>query len=701
MALALTTRGTAYHASASSVASSSFTPAGGALLVVLVEELNTGTPTLTVTSTFAGQGSWTYYTVQASNGYEVHTSRIAVSVCGASPGSGTITVTRSGGGSTYGMFAEFLELTGQHASTPVRQSKTNSSTGTSLALNFDSAPEATSISLFTILEGNNNPTIPSGTTQLGSQSITGGSFYGEHAYDTSPAQNNSWTNLGSFYANGVAVEIAANLGTNASAGAATATGTANAAGKSIAPTSTGATASSSAGSATGRVAPTAQAATATGAAQTPSVSTLSSTANAPAGTAAATGLAAAPGPSVAPAGTGTATGAGSASAAAPSTEVDAAAGTATAAGAAYAASVFTVEPPVVVRYRATDTELLDLTVSQRAEGYEFLLLDTQNNPIGTVHPQLGVSIDHNTSQAIMRRMTSFKIAPDEFDAVNPLTDRVMPRMILENGSRYPLGVFLFADTPAPEWSFGSMYDATLVDQGHILGQALRYPIGFNAGDLVVDCLRQVAETAGISTAFIDPSSATLGAPLTFLAGGSDTYMKIMVQLCGLAGFYAPYFDNYGRLRCRVAVDPETTSPTLTYEAGGRIIAGSIIRSNNLLSAPNVYVVYDNSATEAPVRAEWPIPDTAPHSIARRGYAIPKVVEAPGIGNNDQALAYAKQLAQTEPAAYETVNFQGANDPRHDTFDVVQFLGNLYIETAWSFVCSPGGPMGHELKRVYV
>lgn len=701
MALAVTTRGSAFHASNASVASSSFTPAGGALLVVLVEELNQGgTPTFTVSSTHAAQGSWTYYTIQASNGFEIHTTRIAVSVCGPTPGSGTITVSRSGGTSTYGMAAQFVEVTGQDSTTPVRQNVTNSSTGTSLALNFASSLASGSATFFATMAGNGPATIPSGTTSIASQAIVG-SFYGQSAYDTTAVQNNSWTGLGSFYANGVGIEVQESQGTNAAAQRALGVASAVTPSRSVAPSASGPAAASSARPVTAAVAPGAAGASAAASARTPSISTLSGTANAPAGTAAATASSPASGRSVAPRGTGTASGAGSAPAADPFTEVDVQAGTASAVGSAPGASVFTAEPPVVVTYRATDTELLDLTVSQRAEGYEFLLLDSQNNRIGVIHPQLGVSIQHDTSQAIMRRMTSFKVSPDEFGDVNPIADRVMPRMILQNGSTFPLGVFLFADTPAPEWSFGSMYDATLVDQGHILGQALRYPIGFNAGDLVTDCLRRVAETAGISTAYIDPSSATLGAPLTFLAGGSDTYMKIMVLLCGLAGFYAPYFDNFGLLRCRVAVDPATSTPSLTYAAGGRIIAGSIIRSNNLLSAPNVYIVYDNSATAAPVRAEYVIPDSAPHSIARRGYAIPKVVEAPAIGNNDQAYAYAKQLAQTEPAAYETVNFQGANDPRHDTFDVIDFLGQVYIETAWSFVCSPGGPMGHELKRVYL
>lgn len=209
MPLGYTNRGTKYHASNATLTSDAFTPAAGALLLVMSEELNQNTGvTLTVAAPGGWSVTWTYYKVQTSNGFEYHTTQIAVGFVTGTPSSGSLTVTRSGGGSTYGQFSEFVELSGADTNAPVRQSKTNTSTGASMALNLDSAPLASSYNFATILEGNNDPTTPSGMTGLGSQSITGGAFYGEHAYDTSPAQNNTWTNLGNFFANGVIVEIA-------------------------------------------------------------------------------------------------------------------------------------------------------------------------------------------------------------------------------------------------------------------------------------------------------------------------------------------------------------------------------------------------------------------------------------------------------------------------------------------------------------
>lgn len=707
MALARTNRGTKTLTYASqstnTLVSNSFTPAAGALLVVMFQEVTTdSTPSLTMSSTFTGQGSWTTYSAVADDGFGSKiVTRIAWSVCGASPGTGTVTATRRSGTFSMAMQAEYIEVTGQDTTTPVAQNVTNTNGAvTSIPLNFGSAPASTSYLFFASdMNGSTSVAAPSGATGLGQFAM--GSFVGENAEKLgSGSQNNSFTGgSGGAVNSGVAIEVAAQLGTNASATGAAVTATANGAQAEVDPTAGNAAVTVAAGDATAKVSPSSDVAPVGVSAEDPSISTLSGTANAPAGNA-AVGVAAGDVSALTAAPAGVATVGVAANDAAAAVLVQAPAGVAAVTVEALGGEPFTFEPPTIRVYQASDTELLDLTVSQRAEGFVFWLLDNANRKVGEVHPEIAARIENDTSSAIMRRL-QLKITPDEYDDVNPLEHRVMPRMVLENGSQFPLGVFLFADASSPTWSFGSMLESTLMDQGLILGQQLRRPIGFDVGDRVTDCLRRVAEIGGITTAFIDQSPAVLGSPLSWIAGGNDTYMTILVQLSRLAGFYAPYFDNEGFLRCRVAVDPASTTPALRYTYGGRIIAGTIISSNNLLSAPNVYVVYDNSATGAPILAEYQIPDTAPHSIARRGFPIPKVTEAPGIGSNEQALALAKQLAQTEPAAYETINFQGSTDPRHDTFDVLEFLGEQYIETKWAITCQAGGPHEHEINRVYL
>lgn len=113
MALTLTNRGTkslAYAFQATNtLVSDSFSPAAGALLVVCFEEVtDDSTPSLTVTSSFSGQGAWSYAGQSYFNGFEYNVCRIAWSLCGGSPGTGTVTCTRRAGSFNMAMFAEYL-----------------------------------------------------------------------------------------------------------------------------------------------------------------------------------------------------------------------------------------------------------------------------------------------------------------------------------------------------------------------------------------------------------------------------------------------------------------------------------------------------------------------------------------------------------------------------------------------------------------
>jgi len=217
MALSRTNRGTKSLSLAvqatDTLVSDSFSPAAGSLLVVLFDEYTRdATPSLTMSSTFSGQGAWTTYSFTATDdGFgNFFVGRIAVSVCGASPGTGTVTCTRRAGSVSMSMFAEFIEVSGQNA---VAQSKTNVGTGSTLALNFDSAPAASSMVFASCIDGGSGAIdVPSGFTMLGAFALDT-SWRVEHAEDlASAAQNNSWSNLGSFNNGAVGIEISEQSG---------------------------------------------------------------------------------------------------------------------------------------------------------------------------------------------------------------------------------------------------------------------------------------------------------------------------------------------------------------------------------------------------------------------------------------------------------------------------------------------------------
>ena len=351
---------------------------------------------------------------------------------------------------------------------------------------------------------------------------------------------------------------------------------------------------------------------------------------------------------------------------------------------------------------ATATELLDLTVLSRGEKVRFDIVDSASRLVGTVTPQRPVTIDNDSSQQIKRRMTNFVLSASDYASFNPLTHRVKAYWVLSSGNEYPLGVFMCADAQSARYSYGRTLSATFVDLGLLLSQQLAETLSFPDGTLATSVITQTLNAAGVFSVSAGASNYTLGSPIAYPAGrGGTTYAKVLEDICSKAGYYAAYFDNTGVLQVRATQVVASVTPTLNYIDGGRIISQSITESNDLLTAPNRFTVIDTSATTGAVAYPYPIPATAPHSFENRGFYLTKVIEAPGVGDVGQARQVAQAYYTQNPQAYETVVWSSPADPRHDTFDVVNFRGTNYLETKWSLVCMPGGPMTHTASRVYL
>ena len=50
--------------------------------------------------------------------------------------------------------------------------------------------------------------------------------------------------------------------------------------------------------------------------------------------------------------------------------------------------------------------------------------------------------------------------------------------------------------------------------------------------------------------------------------------------------------------------------------------------------------------------------------------------------------------------FETVSVTTALDPRHDSYDVIRWQGENWLETAWSMDLAEGGNMTHQLRKSY-
>lgn len=175
----------------------------------------------------------------------------------------------------------------------------------------------------------------------------------------------------------------------------------------------------------------------------------------------------------------------------------------------------------------------------------------------------------------------------------------------------------------------------------------------------------------------------------------------LYDLCDLAGFYSAYFNNEGTGVARSVEDLEAVDPLYTYGEGD-IHVDALTRTNDLLDAPNRYIVISNSA-DYPIDGYWDVPASAPHSIQNRGgRVISKTYDVQGVESQAQATRIAKAKGQSDASTYEWVDFSMEPDPRLDTFDII----GIETEEGDSYhVQSTGqsgkdGVMDMEVRRIY-
>lgn len=349
---------------------------------------------------------------------------------------------------------------------------------------------------------------------------------------------------------------------------------------------------------------------------------------------------------------------------------------------------------------ATDAQLLDLAYPQRADDFRFDVLDQNLNVIGEIKPREdnAPTLTLDVSRATALTIDGLGLRPSDTAALNFVTDRVRPVMILENGSEYELGVLLFTNAPKVRASFGVYVEsAALGDFGVILNQQLPQGLAFPAATNVGTALASVLDQVGIFAYSIPTTYARLAEPIAFPAG--RTRLEAITTLAQTAG-WVTYFDRDGTFVANTPPDLETADPAFVYGPDTTLLEGSMAESDGLLTAPNLWVVMNTSSRDVPVVGRYELPPSAPHSFANRGYYVPNVIELQGIETVAEANQAARAAAGSDPNAYQTAEFQTTADPRHWAYGVVSYMGEIYREQRWDLVLRSGGPMGHSLRRMY-
>lgn len=352
------------------------------------------------------------------------------------------------------------------------------------------------------------------------------------------------------------------------------------------------------------------------------------------------------------------------------------------------------------------TQILDLVaggVLQRADRFQYLLKDRLGTVIGEVHPdaEQTPTVVNDTGRAKIRTLDNVRLPASERGDINPHRDRLTPRIILQNDASFDLGVFLFADQSRPRREWGLEEHNQLFDKMQILDQkgatTTGSPAKANIVQRAVDFARTVLNSSEIRAT---PHPQVLKAPLLFTP--SDTVLGIINAHLALVGYLPCYFDRAGVLQIRPApLDLDKAVADQTYDHAGRIERDSIVESDDMIAAPNLFMVYDSTGVGAFAVGKYRIAASAPHSVENRGYEVRRVEQQQGLENAVQATTAAKLLATTDrKATFDWRTWRTSLDPRPDTWNVAKLLGTNFLEVAWQMELRTNGRMVHQARRVY-
>lgn len=340
--------------------------------------------------------------------------------------------------------------------------------------------------------------------------------------------------------------------------------------------------------------------------------------------------------------------------------------------------------------------LLDLEpwMGQRQASFRFDRINgVTGEKLGEVTPLRNATLSHDTSRTIKRQLT-LSLGVTDTASVNAITDRILPFMIFPNGAEYPLGRYMFTDASRQVFTSGSLANMVLSDEMFLVDQQIE--AGFNASGLattaaIIDILAGLPITWDIE---VTPFSSVE-------SWGIGTNRGSILEALSVTGdYFSPWFGNDQKMHFIRTFDPATRMPDLDFDQNNKVLRDAILETDDLLTAPNRFIVVSNSALdpETEVVATADVPATAPHSITNRGFVIPNV-QTLQLSNDSQATAVVNGLAQ-RLTVFERVGLTTPPDPRHDSYNVIKWQDDLWLELAWSMNMVEGGAMSHLLRKAY-
>lgn len=349
-------------------------------------------------------------------------------------------------------------------------------------------------------------------------------------------------------------------------------------------------------------------------------------------------------------------------------------------------------------------------IGQRSVSFKFVLVNSVLPiPPIEIHPlrDTTLSLSHDTTRTIKRQVQGLTLSTAESNLINSISSRILISMIVGD-TEFPLGRYMFADASELLFTNGTIFNAIMYDEMFMIDQQIEN--GFSPG------LSPPALSTGggvncervIRSLLVNISVALDIEPTPYVTIGSwpaGTTRGQIIEQIGLDGdWFSPWFGNDGEMHFIRTFEPAMKIPTFDLDAGSRVVRDTIVKSNDLISSPNRFIVISNGISDdgqavSPLVGRADISPSAPHSIINRGFVIPSVTERQ-VSSQAQISAIARNLAIRQ-VVFERVELATAPDPRHDSYDVILWQGEKWLELAWTLPLIEGAAMGHSMRKAYV
>lgn len=341
--------------------------------------------------------------------------------------------------------------------------------------------------------------------------------------------------------------------------------------------------------------------------------------------------------------------------------------------------------------------LLDLEpwVGQRQCTYRFERINgVTGEVLGQIYPLRGATLTHDTTKTIKRQL-SINLGAVDSALVETLTDRILVFMVFPNGAEYPLGRYIFTDESKEVFTSGKLGNMVLNDEMFLVDQEISVGVS-SANRNVMIVAQEVLNELPVSYN-MEPSSFSSNSSWPIGTGRG----AVLEDLATQGDYFSPWFDNEGIMRWIRSFNPgDGRLPDFDFDAHNKVLRAGIVETSDLLTAPNKFIVISNSPTDTSVEVVGiaNIPPSAPHSFANRGFEIPKTEDLQVL-DTAQAQAVAENLANRQ-TVFERTTLSTPPDPRHDSYNVIRWQGDLWLELAWGMTLVEGGAMGHLLRKAY-